>query len=360
MRSALASELALAGGAGSAHVLDLSAARVLFSSRARVPRIPASLQKLYTTTSALLLLGADTRFQTVVLGRGRLEAHGVWRGDLLLEVRGDPRPARGVESLAGQLTAAGIRRVSGHVRAARSGLAAARSLVRTLRRHGVGARVGRWAAAPPDADELARTRSPSLGRLVTTTNRRSDNSLAETLLDGLGAEFGAARSTAAGAAVVERQLRRLGVQTRVADGSGLSRANRTSAGAVVRLLEEMSDGPEAAEFERSLPAPGRNGTLRRRMRGTAAQGRCRAKTGTLSDVSNLAGYCRARNGHRLAFAFLLNGVIPFHAEHHLDRMAVALARYRSSSSRRSSSPRTSTPSRSAFSSLAPAASPASR
>ena len=63
------------------------------------------------------------------------------------------------------------------------------------------------------------------------------------------------------------------------------------------------------------------------MRGTAARDACRAKTGTLSHVSALAGYCETRDGGRVAFAFLMNGVYPSGARCLQDRMAAALARY---------------------------------
>jgi D-alanyl-D-alanine carboxypeptidase len=63
------------------------------------------------------------------------------------------------------------------------------------------------------------------------------------------------------------------------------------------------------------------------LQGTAAQGRCRGKTGTLHDVANLVGLCTARNGHQLVFAFLMNSVDPVGGHALEDRMAVALAKY---------------------------------
>jgi serine-type D-Ala-D-Ala carboxypeptidase/endopeptidase (penicillin-binding protein 4) len=63
------------------------------------------------------------------------------------------------------------------------------------------------------------------------------------------------------------------------------------------------------------------------MRGTVAQGRCRAKTGTLNGVSNLAGYCRSRSGARTAFAILMSGSV-WYAHPLQNKMAAALARYR--------------------------------
>jgi D-alanyl-D-alanine carboxypeptidase len=63
------------------------------------------------------------------------------------------------------------------------------------------------------------------------------------------------------------------------------------------------------------------------MRGTFAQGRCRGKTGTLQAVSNVVGYCQARDGHTLAYAFLMNSIDPNYAHPIQDRMQVALAQY---------------------------------
>jgi len=71
---------------------------------------------------------------------------------------------------------------------------------------------------------------------------------------------------------------------------------------------------------------GRTGTLRMRMRGTAAAARCQAKTGTLSNVSSLAGYCRAASGHDIVFAVIMNnlGLGAAHAEQ--DQFAATLVR----------------------------------
>jgi D-alanyl-D-alanine carboxypeptidase/D-alanyl-D-alanine-endopeptidase (penicillin-binding protein 4) len=156
-------------------------------------------------------------------------------------------------------------------------------------------------------------------------NPPSDNFMAETLVKVLGARFGGGGSTAAGAAVVRDELAELELEPRVVDGSGLSRSDRTSPRDVVSLLEEM-DGDAA--FTGSLAVAGRTGTLDTRMRGSAAQDRCSAKTGTLRDVSALAGYCTTRSGARVAFAILMNYVSPYYARILQDRMTGALARYR--------------------------------
>jgi D-alanyl-D-alanine carboxypeptidase/D-alanyl-D-alanine-endopeptidase (penicillin-binding protein 4) len=82
----------------------------------------------------------------------------------------------------------------------------------------------------------------------------------------------------------------------------------------------------AGAFEGSLPVAGRTGTLRRRMRATAAQDRCRAKTGTLVGVSALAGLCDTAGGGTVGFAFLMNGAGIYTARRAQDRMTAAIAR----------------------------------
>jgi D-alanyl-D-alanine carboxypeptidase/D-alanyl-D-alanine-endopeptidase (penicillin-binding protein 4) len=186
------------------------------------------------------------------------------------------------------------------------------------------ARAGR---APADAITLATTESPPLEALVRHTNHASDNYYAETLLKGLGARSGTSGSTAAGAAIASKFARELNFRARIVDGSGLSRANSISPRAVGRLLVEAQDEPWFDSFYRSLPLAGKSGTLHKRMRGTAASGRCRAKTGTLSGVSALAGYCKTRGGKRAAFALIMNGVSVFAARRAQDRIAAAIASY---------------------------------
>ena len=162
-------------------------------------------------------------------------------------------------------------------------------------------------------------------------NQPSDNYIAEMLSKGLGSQFGGEGSTQAGGAVVREALDAYGISPTIADGSGLSRANRTTPREVVTLLESLDESELQAPFDASLAVIGRNGTVSRRMRGTPAQDRCHAKTGTLRDVSALAGYCTTAGGERVAFAFLMNGVYPSSARAVQDRMTVALARYDASS-----------------------------
>jgi D-alanyl-D-alanine carboxypeptidase/D-alanyl-D-alanine-endopeptidase (penicillin-binding protein 4) len=163
--------------------------------------------------------------------------------------------------------------------------------------------------------------------LARLANVPSNNFVAETLLKDLGARYGAAGTTAQGVAVVRATLSELGIRPRMVDGSGLSRANRTTPRDVVRLLMEIIGTVEYPGFRESLAVAGRTGTLHDRMRRSPARDRCRGKTGTLNWVSALAGYCQTRGGRTLAYAFLMNGVNVYGARRLQDRMLTALATY---------------------------------
>ena len=94
---------------------------------------------------------------------------------------------------------------------------------------------------------------------------------------------------------------------------------------MVSLLTAMQARAEFDSFFASLAVAGRDGTLSDRMRGGPARNRCRGKTGTLSNVSALSGYCTARSGDVYAFSILMNGVYPTGARQLQDRMAQAIA-----------------------------------
>jgi D-alanyl-D-alanine carboxypeptidase/D-alanyl-D-alanine-endopeptidase (penicillin-binding protein 4) len=90
------------------------------------------------------------------------------------------------------------------------------------------------------------------------------------------------------------------------DGSGLSRTSLLTPGAVVKLLRFMYHSPNRENWLSLLPVGGEDGTLRLRLRGTAAAGRIHAKTGSLTHVSALSGYAERKDGTMLAFSFLAN------------------------------------------------------
>jgi D-alanyl-D-alanine carboxypeptidase/D-alanyl-D-alanine-endopeptidase (penicillin-binding protein 4) len=112
------------------------------------------------------------------------------------------------------------------------------------------------------------------------------------------------------------------------EGSGLSRNNLTTANATVALLRFMAGQTNASDFINALPIAGVDGTLRRRMKNTLAEGNIRAKTGTLRWVNSLSGYVTSKAGERLAFSIMLNRyVAPPGRDNReeLDAIAVLLA-----------------------------------
>jgi serine-type D-Ala-D-Ala carboxypeptidase/endopeptidase (penicillin-binding protein 4) len=369
LQQALTREARSAGAFSGAYARDLASGRELVALRPDTPRIPASVEKLYVTASALLRFGPDEPLRTRAASTVPIDEEGTLAGDLLLVGGGDPTLSdAGLRRLVQALRDAGLRRVEGDVIGddsrfdrrrggprtgwapdsdlggrlgalvlrrgfqpdpARYAAVRMRSLLSAAKVRVTGrARSGRIAAAAGETlTDLAILEGPLIGDLIRQTNVPSDNFLADMLLKGLGAEFGAAGTTTAGAAVVRGTLDDFGVRPRIADGSGLSRANRTTPRQVVRLLERMEGQEVAPTWRRSLAVTGRDGTVSRRMRRTAAAGRCRVKTGTIRGVSNLAGVCSTTGGESVAFAWLMNGVNPYGARRIQDRMTALVARY---------------------------------
>jgi serine-type D-Ala-D-Ala carboxypeptidase/endopeptidase (penicillin-binding protein 4) len=184
----------------------------------------------------------------------------------------------------------------------------------------------------PGVRMMAVHHSPSLRELARFTNHTSDNLTAEALTRTLGKVVGGDPSFHSGARVVN------GFMTQVVgadlegvallDGSGLSRGNRASAAATVRLLAHMQAGEQGEIFRESLPGAALPGGLRR-MAGTLAAHNARAKTGTLRGVSALSGYVRSADGELLAFSIIANGVDSTAAAKQLeDRVVVRLASFR--------------------------------
>jgi D-alanyl-D-alanine carboxypeptidase/D-alanyl-D-alanine-endopeptidase (penicillin-binding protein 4) len=383
----LASAMRGAGSHAGAYVLDATSGRVLFSSRPSTPRILASNAKLFTSSAILARLGSTATFATELESNGTPDsATGVFTGDIYLHGGGDPTfgtrsfikrffgTGASIEDLADELEATGITRINGRILGDESlfdslrgipdsrfgfdrdlggplsaltfdrGLAnergsavqgnppyfAAQQLAAALKGRGIRVTgkpsVG---AAPSDAKVLASVNSPPLATILRLQNKESDNFFAETLLKDLAASSGAEGTTSRGAAAAVRFAGRLGSRVRMVDGSGLDRGDQAAPKEVVDLLDAMRNrSPD--EFNAllgSLPIAGRDGTLVNRMRRGAARGRCHAKTGTLSNVSTLSGYCFARSGDVIEFSLLMNRVNVLSAHAVQDRMVNSIAAF---------------------------------
>jgi D-alanyl-D-alanine carboxypeptidase/D-alanyl-D-alanine-endopeptidase (penicillin-binding protein 4) len=156
---------------------------------------------------------------------------------------------------------------------------------------------------------LAAHDGPPLAEALKAVNKPSQNLHAETMLRLLGARRRGVGSAEAGHEAVVEFLKRQGVDAKdwsLQDGSGLSRSDLLTPHEMAALLVAMDRHPHAAAFRATLPIAGQDGTLKNRMRGTAAEGRLIAKTGTLRHVNALAGYVTTRGGSRLAFSIAVN------------------------------------------------------
>lgn len=153
-------------------------------------------------------------------------------------------------------------------------------------------------------------RSDSLGALLSSLLRPSDNQMAESLLRTMGRERGREGSAREGLEVVDGVLSGWGVApgaVALADGSGLSRYDALAPAALVRVLRAAWRQPWYPVFRDALPAPRESGTLRGRFMGIPAEESVRAKTGSLGSVRGLAGYVQDGDGETLLFTLLING-----------------------------------------------------
>jgi len=211
---------------------------------------------------------------------------------------------------------------------------AARVFAACLRRAGVRVDGGvRLARTPPTARPVAVHASATLAELLPRMNKPSDNLIAEALFKTLGARHSRTGSFAGGCAAVRAWLDSVGVpaaEVDMADGSGLSRLNGVTPNALARLLRLMCDRPEGELWIASLAVAGVDGTLRNRMKGTAAAGNVRAKTGYVGYVSSLSGYVTTASGEPLLFVILMNNHRTTNAVARgvQDRLAAYLAGYR--------------------------------
>jgi len=368
-------------------VRNLDSGKVVCSLNPRKQYSLASNNKIFTTATALGRLGPAHRMLTRVFASGRIDGRGVLRGDLYLLGGGDPSlgttsflkafsggAGSDIDRLALKVRRAGIRRVTGRVYGdesvfdglrgvADSGYAtspwigplsglsinagytspsfrsfsssparlAAKMLALRLRSNGVRVRAEVALRRTPGVKArrlVAKMPSPDMAWMAGMSNLNSNNFFAEMLLKHLGAEVRGAGTTRTGAVVVRQFVASsFGARVSPVDGSGLTVSNRSSAFDLVKVLSQIRTRRYGRAFFDSLPVAGRTGTLADRMRGSSAQGRCHAKTGTLTGVSALSGYCFSRAGRRYAFSILMNGVYDTDAARAAqDRIAALIAR----------------------------------
>ena len=369
-------------------VVDLGTGRELLSRDPGTARTPASIAKLATGAAALTRLDPESRLRTrVVEGAAPGELVLLGAGDASLSSRrpsGRYFPLRAslpglADAVAVGLRAKGVDSVTlavddtlftgpsvspdwpatyvssgvvspvsalsvdagrvapdSDVREPDPALAAGRDLARLLGRRGIAVTgdVTRTTAAA-GAAEVGAVESPTIAELVELMLQTSDNDLAEALLRLVAIGADRPGSSTDGRAVVADVLEELGATgptTELLDGSGLARGSLVSPATLVRLLTVAADGSHPALWHllTGMPVAGFTGTLAARFltdvaTGGEGAGEVRAKTGTLTGVSTLAGTATV-DDRPVAFVVMGNGVTDtLAARAALDRFAALVA-----------------------------------
>ncbi len=345
---------------------------------ADTPLTPASTMKLLTGISALGLLGADHTFTTKVVSPlpGRLVLVG--GGDPLLTDKASKasvRPAS-LEALAGAtaaaLAASGVTKVrlgydatlfsgpdyspywdpswKGYLARVspllvdegrfnpwqsdpRPALTAAKAFAQRLRDAGITVTRVSAATAPASAAEVASVQSAPLGTVLGRTLRLSDNLAAEVIARHVALAAGQEPSFTGATTAVKAWLEQHGLWDdgmRLVDGSGLAKRGRVTPSVLARVVATSLNTPSLGALADGLPVAGRSGTLEDRFNDPVeriGRGNVHAKTGTLAGVGALAGYLTTKDGQRLVFAEIGNGVVgQTTGQNWLDRTAASLVR----------------------------------
>lgn len=322
-------------------VYDLTADSVLYHYNERQTLRPASTMKLLTAITAIDLLGGSYRFRTSLAYLGTVD-DGVLRGDIYCVGGFDPRfnhddmlafveslQSLGVDTLRGTIVA--DKTMTGPDRLGEgwcwdddnpvlSPLLISRKdcfverFVEELKKAGVVVESDLIEGDTPSDAQIVCTRYHGLDEVLMRMMKESDNLYAESVFFQIAAATGNRPAKARQArALINQMISRVGLNPhnyRIADGSGLSLYNYLSAELEVRLLRYAYHCAQVWEvLFPTLPVAGESGTLSKRMKDTAAAGNVCAKTGTLSGISSLAGYCTSDNGHQLCFAIINQGVL---------------------------------------------------
>lgn len=187
-----------------------------------------------------------------------------------------------------------------------------------LARHGVHV-LGKteFRATPAGAKAVTSHESMPLSRLLTPFLKLSNNMHAEILTKAIGRAKSGEGSWDAGIAGIKADLPSLGLDPaalRLVDGSGLSRMDSVTAAELCDLLRAARSKPWFDAWYQALPIAGNpdraiGGTLRNRMKNTAAANNLHGKTGSLTGVSSLSGYVTAANGEHFVFSMLSNNYL---------------------------------------------------
>lgn len=329
-------------------VVSVETSEVIYAKNAQKLHHPASTTKLFTAATALAKLGSNYQFETILYTDTATDTQVV--ENIYLKGKADPvLQSDDIVKLANALVQSNITSIEGNIVVDETYLDTVREgpgwmwddkplrisalSIRNIEPEtGTGSRaiacghllkttlmekninvIGEvvLGTVPPDAHSVATHLSPPLADIIKLMNKPSDNWIAEMLFKTIGAEVkGKPGTWRKGREVVTEFLGEIMDELpthRFVDGSGLSRYNLLNTELLTKLLVYMSYNFELIpEFMASLPIAGVDGTLRNRMQGMYAEKVLRAKTGTLSGVSALAGYTITADGEVLAFGILIS------------------------------------------------------
>lgn len=338
-------------------VYDLTADSVIYRHNERQMMRPASTMKLLTAIAAIDRLGGSYQTKTELCYTGRI-ADRTLEGDIYCVGGMDPLfNADDMSAFVESIRKMGVDTIRGHLYADKSmkdydllgegwcwdddnpvltPLIYGRKdqfmerFENELRKSGLVVQAFSSTAVKPDTAFCICARYHTIDQILMRMMKESDNLYAESLFYQLAASGGARPASARHA---RQYIRRLidkvglhGQHYRIADGSGLSLYNYVTAELEVRLLRYAYRYQNIyIHLLPSLPKAGVDGTLQKRMHGTFTKDNVKAKTGTLTGVISLAGYCTAANGHQLCFAILNQGVMRGNdARHFQDRVCEVL------------------------------------
>ena len=323
-------------------VWDLEADSCIYKHNERQLMRPASTMKLLTAITALDKLGGSYQFKTQLKYTGTIE-EGVLHGDVYCVGGMDPRfNSDDLSAFVNSLKEMGVDTIRGKVYADRSmkdsdllgegwcwdddnpvlsPLVFSRKdifmdrFLAKLKDAGIEYEemYASTKTCPTNAFTIC-TRFHTMDQVLHKMMKESDNLYAESMYYQIAASTGNRPASAKSARNVERQLiRKIGLDPsryKLADGSGLSLYNYLSAELEVKLLRYAYRNENIMEhLVQSLPIGGVDGTLKKRMKNSFTHGNVKAKTGTLTGIISLAGFCKAANGHDLCFSIINNGIM---------------------------------------------------
>lgn len=323
-------------------VWDLNADSCIYARNSRQLLRPASTMKLVTAITAIDRLGGSYQFKTQLKYTGTIE-NGTLTGDLYCVGGMDPRfNSDDMTAFVSSLREMGVDTIRGSIYADKTMkddalygegwcwdddnptltplLIGRKDLfmdrfTSKLREAGVvfSAFATSNRRCPADAYSIV-TRFHTIDQILMRMLKESDNLYAESMFYQLAASTGNRPAGAGSArALVKQLIDKIGLEAsryKIADGSGLSLYNYVSAELLTRLLRYAYKNDNIyLQLFPALPVAGVDGTLKKRMHGSFTSGNVHAKTGTLTGIISLAGYCTASNGHKLCFAIINQGVM---------------------------------------------------